>query len=243
MLPSPLTSPERARTSHGGPALPLLSLDPNDPVPRFDHHKLRRDAEADTGKADDELEAILKDLHELEQDVLMSTYRTFTTLHKLQNEETKTVLHKIVEEEEREASTKSAIVTFLDQISSAISGLFGCAAPPATAPTALQPLLLVDPNTQSEKLDVVAVEEKQKKSQEDDLDELEAILRAVHELFQETTILIYLAYRSLSEKNEKELTEQLNAVTAREEELEREHVAIQTLLERLRAAFASFPTF
>ncbi|BGP15793.1 hypothetical protein JCM10213_005725 [Rhodosporidiobolus nylandii] len=224
----------------------LFALDPSLPLPRFDQRTLLDEARDAAHKDEDDLEAILDELGKLKREVLAGVYQALTALQKQQGAELEEKCKQVVEEEDSQATMKQNLCTFLDRVSSALTGLFGAAYTPShasasEAPAALQPLMLVNPREASERFDVEKLKQERRKGEEEDLDELDDVLQSISKVFDDLSASMYLAFRSQADTQAADLNNTLSTLQAREAGQERERLAIQTLVERLRAAFDDFP--
>ncbi|GAA5908659.1 hypothetical protein JCM5296_006003 [Sporobolomyces johnsonii] len=135
---------------------PLLTLDLNAPLERFDFDALIKENEAAVAADEEKLAAILQDLNSLYQDVVCWIIRSTTEIDTLHRELMERSFDDISQREECEASMKHNLSACLDTIAGALSRLFGFApsASAAPPPPAIAPLMLVDPKEPVERLDV-----------------------------------------------------------------------------------------
>ncbi|GAA5830699.1 hypothetical protein JCM11251_001048 [Rhodosporidiobolus azoricus] len=224
-------------------ASPIFTFDLASPLPRLDKDELLQRRKEAFDKNEVELEALLADLDQLKQDVSSAMCKTVLQLHDAQKESLEQGLHNAQVGEQREAAAKHTIRNFLDLISTAVSGLFSSSpstpyhSPPASTPKILQDLSLTDVTMESRKYDVEDATQKLLRRQEEDLNELDAILESVHEAFVSLAIAVYTSFTRLSDSQKKEVDKQLVKITTQEEEQERKRLIVQTFLDSVRLAF------
>ncbi|GAA6007701.1 hypothetical protein JCM10207_004845 [Rhodosporidiobolus poonsookiae] len=234
------------------------------PFQRFNSHTLLDKAHQGTQDDDDELESILAEVDKLQRDVLATVYDVTRQLQQQQRAALEGRCAAVQADEEKEASapaqTKRTLRAFLAEVKSAIVGLLPSALSsggegaegqlePAPEPgegeaadplRAMRPLLLTDPERDGERYDVDGLKEKLDAQESEELDELDALLKSLYDLFQSLTISIFQACRSASDTFTADLNNALSTTHAREDELELERLALETFLTRVRTAFANF---
>ncbi|GAA5868797.1 hypothetical protein JCM1840_005122 [Sporobolomyces johnsonii] len=199
---------------------PLLTLDLNAPLERFDSDALIKEHEAAVAADEEKLAAILQDLNSLYQDVVCWIIRSTTEIDTLHRELMERTFDDISQREECEASMKHNLSACLDTIAGALSRLFGFApsASAAPPPPAIAPLMLVDPKEPVERLDV------------------EDILRQVKELFDDIAVGITVHLTAMDKLCADNLHETAEAFRAGEAANERTRHVLATFVTGVKSA-------
>ncbi|GAA5968751.1 hypothetical protein JCM11641_000721 [Rhodosporidiobolus odoratus] len=242
---------------------PLLALDPSHPLPRLDQQHLLDQARKGVEKDQNELEGvyrtspqqeslmlfpsvegILAQLDHLKCEVLIGVYQAHTALRRQLSETLNARCEEIAKLEDVQDAARNSLEAFLYSVSSALTSLFGEDFKPPSTQSDLEPkaLLLIDPCAKMEKLDLEALRKRSEEGAKQDSDALEELLKPICGYFDRLVIDCYTCCKLQAEDDASQIRDELKAVEEEEKAQDQERLAIQTLLERLRAAFDAFPT-
>ncbi|GAA5874612.1 hypothetical protein JCM3774_004661 [Rhodotorula dairenensis] len=230
----------------------LLAVDVYKQFKVLDQSALTR-AYYDAAEEDkDLLEEILAKLNALKLDIMTQIYTTEQSLQTVHNYDLATGLARVDMKQRTAHWIKEALRGLVQNLKGAFSTFFAGRAPlvepalqvsepvnggadTAAAASYFSSSWLTGIVKPDADLDLGQVSQADAEGSTSDLDELEAILAQVDELFLHVTAEIYNAYARLSNLQGHRLAYVLSEITDRETEQERDRVAIVNFLELLRA--------
>ncbi|BGP55187.1 hypothetical protein JCM8202_006342 [Rhodotorula sphaerocarpa] len=216
----------------------LLSLQVHTPFQRLDQVALARTYLDGQAEDEDRLEAILAELYALKLEIMQ---RVYALEKSLQANHIAALSDQVAQVRTQQANAqwvKETLSVLVQGLKGAFSTFFG---PHVSDPgagssggVALAPWLsaIIEPDAQ---LDLEEVTEAEHAAAAGDLDNLEATLQAVDELFSQLMREIFVAYWRLCEAQETVLTHEVNDIAAQEVEHEHTREGIVRFLDLLRS--------